>query len=244
MGGRTRLPRVTWVGDSAIEVAVGPGRPDLAAVARAQLVGGALLAAAIPEVVDVVPGLRTVLVTLDRSRPPQHPGRLRERVRLEAVRALAVRPRPGRAGSERLVTVPVRYGGDDGPDLAAVAEETGLPAAAVVASHAGRPYTVLALGFRPGFAFLGFVDPRLTVARRSAPRLAVPAGSVGLAGRQTGIYPGEAPGGWRLIGRTAIRLFDPAAASAETACLLRPGDRVLFVADRLGQVVPPDRTGR
>ncbi len=223
---------------------MGGERPDLRAVARAQRVGRALLAAAIPGVADVVPGLRTVLVILDRRQLPFDPQTVRHRVRREAVLALGRRARLVAAGAQDRrahpapTTVAVRYGGDDGPDLEAVAAEIGLTPAAVVARHVARPYTVLALGFRPGFAFLGFLEPRLTVARRSSPRVAVPAGSVGIAGRQTGVYPDVGPGGWRLIGRTTLRPFDPSAATLEAACPLAPGARVQFTADPAGAVGP------
>ncbi len=239
VAGRSGRPRVRWVGELALEVVVGPDRPDLRTVGRAQGVGAALLAADLPGVVDVVPGLRTVLVTLDRTRSLDDPQRMRAQVRRVAERAAAGPPGRGAPpGQEdpRTLTIHVRYGGEDGPDLAQVADETGLSPEAVVARHAGRAYTVLALGFRPGFAFLGFVEPALAVPRLATPRLRVPRGSVGLAGRQTGVYPTDAPGGWRLIGRTGAALFDPGAATLAQACLLRPGDRVQFEADPAGAV--------
>jgi len=225
------------VGDCALEVAVGPQRADLGSVARAQRVGAALLAAALPGVQDVVPGMRTVLVILERTRPLDDPGRIRALVRQVADQAAGeVRRAPASDPPARVVVIPVRYGGEDGPDLEDVACETQLAAAEVVARHQASEYTVLALGFRPGFAFLGLLDPTLAVPRRASPRTLVPAGSVGVAGRQTGVYPCDAPGGWRLLGRTSVRLFDPAAATARDACLLRPGDLVQFVADPAGSV--------
>jgi inhibitor of KinA len=119
-------------------------------------------------------------------------------------------------------TIPVIY---DGPDLPLVADRTGLTCEEVVARHAARWYHVLLLGFVPGFAFLGGLDPALALPRRSTPRLRVPAGSVGIAGEQTGIYPVETPGGWHLIGRTDVRLFD---AARDPPALLQVGDRVRF----------------
>lgn len=121
--------------------------------------------------------------------------------------------------------IPVRYGGSDGPDLSVVARFAGLTEDEVVRLHAGRLYRVYMLGFLPGFAYMGTVDPRIAAPRRTSPRTAVPAGSVGIAGEQTGIYPSVAPGGWHIIGRTSTATFDP---TRESPCLLQPGDVVQF----------------
>jgi KipI family sensor histidine kinase inhibitor len=127
----------------------------------------------------------------------------------------------------RQVEIPVHYGGDSGPDLAEVAALTGLAADEVVSRHCAAEYRVAMLGFAPGFAYLLGMDPALVVPRRADPRQRVPAGSVAIGGAQTGVYPDELPGGWQLIGRTPLPLFD--AQAAEPA-LLRPGDRVRFRA--------------
>jgi KipI family sensor histidine kinase inhibitor len=121
--------------------------------------------------------------------------------------------------------IPVVYGGESGPDLDDVAAFAGCTPEDVVARHVSRVYRVYMLGFLPGFAYLGDVDPSIAAPRRAAPRQAVPAGSVGIAGAQTGVYPQASPGGWQIIGRTPLRMFDPASGSR-----LRPGDRVRFVA--------------
>ena len=118
------------------------------------------------------------------------------------------------------------YGGESGPDLAVLARERGLSERDLVRLHAGGPYVVFMLGFTPGFAYLGLLPEALECPRHATPRVRVPAGSVGVAGRQTGIYPVASPGGWRLIGRTSRRLFDPFRAEP---ALLAPGDRVRFV---------------
>jgi biotin-dependent carboxylase-like uncharacterized protein len=120
----------------------------------------------------------------------------------------------------------VAYGGEEGPDLEEVAQLAGLSAAAVVARHAAREYRVFMLGFLPGFAYMGVVDPAIAAPRRTAPRLSVPAGSIGIAGLQTGVYPFESPGGWRIIGKTTSIVFD---VSREPPALFAPGDRVRFL---------------
>jgi KipI family sensor histidine kinase inhibitor len=124
----------------------------------------------------------------------------------------------------REIEIPVRY---DGMDLAEVAAAVGIPVADVIALHSGAQYTVAAVGFSPGFPYLSGLPPRLGLPRRKTPRLAVPAGSVAIAGGQAGIYPYASPGGWHVLGRTGIALFDPAQARP---ALLRPGDRVKFQA--------------
>jgi KipI family sensor histidine kinase inhibitor len=134
----------------------------------------------------------------------------------------------GRAASApRVVEVPVCYGGEFGPDLEEVAATCGLAVAEAIALHGASPHVVYMLGFAPGFPYIGGLDPRLAVPRRATPRAKVPAGSVAIARDQTSIYPNESPGGWNLIGRTPVALFD---MNADPPCLLQPGDRVRFVA--------------
>ena len=122
-----------------------------------------------------------------------------------------------------VVDVPTRY---DGPDLARVAVTTNLTPAGVIELHAGREYLVYCVGFAPGFTYCGALPDQLSVPRLASPRLRVSAGSIGIAGRQTGIYAVESPGGWNLIGRTALRLFDPAA---DPPARFKPGDRLRFI---------------
>ena len=126
----------------------------------------------------------------------------------------------------RLIEVPVVYGGEHGPDLEFVAEYNGLTPEEVIEIHSRPIYRVYFLGFLPGFAYLGDMDERIATPRLEKPRLKVPAGSVGIAGKQTGWYAIESPGGWRIIGRTPLRLFNP---SKEQPTLVQPGDRVKFV---------------
>jgi len=170
-----------------------------------------LRAAAGPRLVDVVPGHRTVLAVGQVARE--------ELCRL-AEQALGEELVPAEA---KTVEIPVRY---YGPDLGEVARLTGLREDEVVASHSAPTYVVAFLGFAPGFAYLVGGDPSLEVPRRADPRERVAAGSVAIAGPYSGVYPRESPGGWRLLGRTELSLFD--AARAEPS-LLAAGDRVRFV---------------
>lgn len=123
----------------------------------------------------------------------------------------------------RVVDIPTRY---DGPDLAETAERSKLSVEQLVALHAEREYTAYFLGFMPGFAYCGRLDPRIVSSRLPRPRERVPAGSVAIADGQTGVYPLASPGGWRLIGRTGLAMFDPSAAEPVT---IRAGDRIRFV---------------
>jgi len=166
-----------------------------------------------PGVLDIVPAARTVLLTVE---PGTDLGAVRR-----AVLAMDVTAGADRAGGET-VRIPVTY---DGPDLAEVAELTGLGEDGVVAAHTGTPWRVAFGGFAPGFAYLVDGDPRLNVSRRAEPRTAVPAGAVGLAGEFSGVYPRSSPGGWQLIGRTDVPLWDMGAGA-----LLRPGGLVRFEA--------------
>jgi inhibitor of KinA len=127
---------------------------------------------------------------------------------------------------ERIIEIPVRYGGEDGPDLDAVATWAGCTAGEVIDRHAAATYRVYMLGFVPGFSYMGRVDRSIAAPRHRVPRERVPAGSVGIAGEQTGVYPIATPGGWQLIGRTDVAMFD---ASRTPPSLLNPGDVVRFI---------------
>ncbi len=130
-------------------------------------------------------------------------------------------------GSEkRVVELPVVYGGEFGPDLAYVAEYNGLSIEEVIQIHTENEYLVYMIGFAPGFPFLGGMDERISTPRKETPRLAIPPGSVGIAGKQTGVYPLETPGGWQIIGRTPLDLFLP---DMSPPTLLQSGDKIRFV---------------
>jgi KipI family sensor histidine kinase inhibitor len=169
-------------------------------------------------IIDIVPAAKTVLVIVDGD------------VSIASVRqALATLPVTADAKlplSDQLIEIPVRY---DGPDLPDVAELTGMSVPEIVAAHTGTDWRVAFGGFAPGFAYLTLGDPRLAVPRRQQPRTSVPAGSVGLAGEFSAIYPRSSPGGWQLIGHTDAIVFDVAQ---EPPALLQPGMRVRFVASK------------
>ncbi len=130
------------------------------------------------------------------------------------------------ADEHRIVEIPTLYGGEHGPDLEFVAENAGMTESEVVATHSGTDYLVYTMGFSPGFPYLGGLDPKLHTPRLQSPRTLIPAGSVGIAETQTGVYPVASPGGWRLIGRSPLRLFDP---HASPPTVINAGDRVRFV---------------
>lgn len=179
--------------------------------------------AEMPNVVDAIPGMNNITVTL---RNPQTQA-------LDAIERLqrwweeseALEP------ESRNITLPVVYGGDSGPDLAEVAKACGLTPKQVVELHASVEYVVWFLGFQPGFPYLGGLPEALHMPRRAEPRLLVPAGSLGIGGAQTGIYPLATPGGWQLIGRTNASLFSP---DRDEPILLRPGDTVRFEPQKEG----------
>ena len=208
--------KLTRVGDAALAVEF-EQRIDPAVNARALAVGAALRAARLAGVLDVVEGFCTVTVVFDPLRPDVR------RVAAQLETAAGRESGPVEAGSE--VALPVCYGGRHGPDLEQVAAFADCSADEVVALHSSAVYRVYMLGFLPGFAYLGSVDARIAIPRRRSPRLRVPAGSVGIAGLQTGVYPLEAPGGWHLIGRCPLRIFDLERAEPFR---LRGGHRVRF----------------
>ena len=192
---------------------------ECASTAEVLALAEGLRATEIPGVVDIVPGARTVLVSLN---DPVH--QAAARARMEAVTVPAVQSPTG--GAEADVVIEVVY---DGADLAEVAERLQMGTEEVVAAHTGSLWRVGFGGFAPGFAYLVGGDPRLTVPRRSEPRTRVPAGSVGLAGEFSGVYPRESPGGWQLIGRTEAVLWD---LNRQQPALLTPGMWVQFRATR------------
>lgn len=176
--------------------------------------------------VECVPAYASLLLRFDVSQWLDDDGCF-SADRLHDVIAAALNERSSTGAAAREVIIPVWYGGDAGADLPEVAAHAHMSADEVVARHVSATYRVAMLGFAPGFPYLLGLDPALAMPRRSNPRTSVPAGSVAIGGQQTGIYPQVLPGGWQLIGRTPMRLFDLAAASPS---LVQPGDHVRFRA--------------
>ena len=209
--------QIVAAGDAALIVQFAE-RIDPAINARAIAFADALRGLPLPGLLDVVPTFRSVAIYFDPLRT--------ERDRLmERLRALAGAEAPPVRNATSSIRIPVRYGGEFGPDLAEVARFASASERDVVALHTAVTYRVFMLGFLPGFAYLGTVDARIAAPRRVTPRTHVPAGSVAIAGSQTGIYPSDTPGGWQIVGRTPVKPFDLARAEP---CLLKAGDTVQF----------------
>lgn len=219
--------RFSPLGDRALLIHVG-STIDEATHRRVRAIASRLRALAPPGVIDIVPAFTSVAVHYDplvvpgASGPDAHGAYERFAASVHAVlHGLGEEHLP----PPRMVEVPVCYGGVHGPDLDAVADLHGMSAAEVVQLHEAGDYLVYMLGFAPGFAYLGGLSPRIVTPRRGQPRTMVPAGSVGIGGGQTGVYPLASPGGWQLIGRTPLHLFD---AARTPPALLALGDRVRF----------------
>jgi inhibitor of KinA len=180
-----------------------------------------------PGFVEVVPAYSSLTIFFDLYRVkkafPESPTAF-DTVRSFAAEAIQKAP-PARNDDFRTIEIPVCFDDTSGPDLKTLAEVHGLTPQQAVEIFTGRTYRVFMLGFLPGFAYMGEVDERVATPRRPTPRASVPKGSVGIAGRQTGIYPFTSPGGWQIIGRTATELFIP---DDDTPCYFRAGDRVKF----------------
>ena len=166
---------------------------------------------------EAIPAYASVVVTFD----PAHTSH--QDAAASATALAAAPPATDASQAGRLILIPTSY---DGPDLAETAERSGLSRDELIALHSGRDYQAFFLGFMPGLAYCGMLDPRIDAPRLLSPRPRVPAGSVGIASGQTLVYPVDSPGGWRLIGRTELAVFDP---GREPAALIRAGDRLRFV---------------
>jgi inhibitor of KinA len=173
-----------------------------------------------PAIRDLIPAYSSLLVCYDPMRATIND--LNEFLRDALANSIETS-----ACESRIVEIPTRYGGEFGPDLAFIAERAGVTQDEAMRLHASVLYRVYLIGFAPGFAYLGSVPDLIAAPRLETPRTRVPAGSVAIAGKQTGIYPSTTPGGWRIIGRTELTLFDP---RHDPPTLLQPGDRVRFVS--------------
>jgi KipI family sensor histidine kinase inhibitor len=208
--------RLEWLGDAALSIHAVEVAPLDANTAIHRL-ARRLRLAGVTGVRDIVPGMSELVVHVDP---------LRCDVRRVAQALRRAGPDPDVTDLLPPVQVPVVYGGDSGPDLEDVARACGLVPDDVCDRHAAVEYVVCFLGFLPGFAYLGPLDPRLRLPRRATPRSRVPPGSVAIAGEYSGIYPWASPGGWHIIGRTDLSMFD---LGATPPARLAPGARVQFV---------------
>jgi inhibitor of KinA len=218
-----RFVHFSPLGDQAITVTLGDAISE-AAHRRVRAAVARLTAHRPAALIDIVPAFVSVTVHYD-------PSAVDAASPFEGMVAHLEEILSGLAANElapaRLVEIPVCYGGVFGPDLEEVARRHDLRPEDVVRIHTDGEYLVYMVGFMPGFAYLGGLAERIATPRRNAPRQAVPAGSVGIGGQQTGVYPIESPGGWNLIGRTPRRIFDPTRTEPS---LLSTGDRVKFVS--------------
>jgi inhibitor of KinA len=209
--------RYLIAGDRGLLVEFGD-RIDPAINARVRALDSSLRRRPVRGVIETIPTYRSLAIVYDPLEVGFHD-------LLDLVRARAEQGGEAAELPSRIVTIPACYGGEQGPDIAFVAEYGRVTIPQVIEIHSSAEYLVYMIGFTPGFPYLGGLDERLAAPRLETPRKLVPAGSVGIAGNQTGIYPMESPGGWRLIARTPVRLFDP---GRESPVLLRSGDRVRF----------------
>ena len=212
-------PRFRLGGDRALYIEVGDAiSPEVNRRVKGLL--DAIDEAAIEGVEALAPTYRSILVYYDPLKIPLE--ELKQRLS-DLGRAL-----PDASSSEaRIFEIPTLYGGEFGPDLDFVASHTGLSPEEVIRIHAGTDYLVYMVGFNPGFPYLGGMSEKIAAPRLETPRVKIPAGSVGIAETQTGIYPLESPGGWRLIGRSPLKMFDP---SRDPPALVEAGDLVRFVS--------------
>jgi inhibitor of KinA len=217
IAGMFNEPRFRLAGDRGLLVEYGEGiAPEVNAKVQAM---ARLLEAEPPlGVVEVVPSYRSLLLVYEPLQVG--PAELEN-----ALKTLAEKLGGVAAAKGKVVEIPVCYGGGHGPDIEFVAERAGLCVEEVIARHSSVEYPIYMIGFTPGFPFLGGLDERLHTPRLETPRFRVPGGSVGIANGQTGIYPVESPGGWRLIGRTPLTLFSP---DRSEPFLYRVGDRIRF----------------
>ena len=211
-------PRFLPAGDRALAIELGDDiTPETNGAVRDLLV--AIEENPTDGVFDIVPSYRSILVHYDPL--------VVELTRLkEELTALLDSVSAGKHATPRCVQIPVLYGGEGGPDLEHVAQHNELSIDEVVAIHSGLQYLVYMLGFSPGFPYLGGMDERIETPRLDTPRTIIPAGSVGIAEKQTGVYPTATPGGWQIIGQTPLHFFEP---DADPPSLLEPGDLIRFV---------------
>ena len=219
----TQYPRIIPAGDSALLIEFGDSI-DYAINAHVYALQRAIEASNINDAVEeFVPSYRSLLVEYDVTKflHDEMRGRVAELVEHTAAPTTSIVD-----SDQDAHQIPVTYGGELGPDLETIAKHAGLSVDEVISIHSGADYHVFMLGFAPGFPYLGGMDERIACPRLATPRTLVPAGSVGIAEAQTGVYPNASPGGWQLIGRTPMALFD---VNTDPPVAMLPGTKVNFV---------------
>jgi inhibitor of KinA len=214
-------PRIVPLGDSSVLVQLGD-EIDLTINQRVHALANLIANSVINGVIETVPAYATLLVHYD-------PLMLSFTQMKDHLREKMTQMQENESRKSRLVEVPVRYGGELGPDLESVASHYGLRVEDVIRIHSERIYTIFMMGFTPGFPYMGKLDDALIMPRLETPRTRVPAGTVAIAGSQTGIYSIDSPGGWQLIGWTPLKLFEP---ESESPFLFSPGDEVKFIIEK------------
>jgi inhibitor of KinA len=225
---RSRNPSIFPLGDSALTVEFG-NSIDIEYNKKAIAFAARCDGDAFPGFIEAVPAYSSTTIFYDlaevkKAFPTQASayGTVRE-----IIESRLVDLDLSEGGKPRLVEIPVRFDADVALDLDEIARQSGLPQATVIEIFLERTYRVFMIGFLPGFSYMGEVDDRIATPRKESPRTVVPKGSVGIAGKQTGVYSLESPGGWQIIGRTDLELFTP---DAKSPSLLAPGDQVHFIA--------------
>ncbi len=180
----------------------------------------ALKESGIPGIVETVPTYRSLMIHYD-------PGVIPYKTLLKRLKGLLGQIDRIEIPPSDVLEIPVLYGGEMGPDLAFVAKNAGIPEEEVVKIHTSTEYLIYMLGFTPGFTYLGGMSDKIATPRLQQPRVKIPAGSVGIAGKQTGVYPIDSPGGWQLIGRTPVKMYDP---DREVPILPQAGQYIKFKA--------------
>ena len=214
-------PRILPLGDSSVLVQLG-GEIDLAVNQRVHALASLVEASPINGVIETVPAYATLLVHYDPLIISFTQIKNHVRTKINLIEEASNRKR-------RFIKIPVRYGGEYGIDLESVASHLHLNVQDVIRIHSERTYTIFMMGFTPGFPYMGKLNDAIITPRLETPRTRVPAGTVAIAGSQTGIYSIDSPGGWQLIGWTPLSLFDP---KADIPFLFSPGDEVKFIEAR------------
>lgn len=217
----TFKPKTIPLGDSALLVELGD-EIDATINQRVHALAALINVSPLDGVIETVPAYATLLIHYDPLILAYAKIRKWLRVKLSHIENANLR-------KPRQLEVPVRYGGKYGVDLEFVADYHRLRVEDVIRIHSGKIYTIYMMGFTPGFPYMGKLDDAIATPRLETPRTYVSAGTVAIAGSQTGIYPIDSPGGWRLIGHTSLQLFDP---ESESPFLFSPGDEVKFVVER------------